>query len=451
LKGEAYKRLKKSLSKEYGGLTGAHRILLLEEGMKWQQTTIDPEKAQFLELRRFQVTEAARILKMPPHKVGDLERETFANIESQGIDYLVHTLRPWLVNWEQRLRLSLLSKEQKSNRLIEFVVDGLLRGDSEARAAFYKALFNMASISPNEIRANEGMNPYDGGDRRYIQLNLIDVTSEPEPFNVEAMRWLFERMEKRNGHELPVREVKAIETRQRPRIRQRLRRAFVRVFRDAMQRVTKTEISQVREAMGAFLGERSTGEFKDWLDDYYGEEYVALLERVILPTQMTYALSMAETVAEEVSAEFDEAEIQKFVRDYHDVFAARRSGSSLGQLQKLVDETDEELEGMLDQRLAEWDEKNSAKVGRWEAHRLGGAIATSVMVGAGVTRFVWRASPDPCPICAELDGKVVGVGEPFMAEGDKIDNDQLSAPFQASSNVLHEPLHDGCDCMVIAE
>ena len=191
---DAQERLKNAYDNEYSGLTRAHRIMLLEEGMKWHQVTVDPEKAQFLGLRQFQVTEAARILKMPPHKVGDLERQTFTNIEHLGIDYLVHTLRPWLVNWEQRMRKSLLAPGD-TKTVIEFVVEGLLRGDSITRAKFYQSLFNMASISPNEIREKENMNPFEGGDKRYIQLNLVDVTDEN--VDIQARRWLFDRLENR--------------------------------------------------------------------------------------------------------------------------------------------------------------------------------------------------------------------------------------------------------------
>lgn len=176
----AYERLKKSFEDRHQGVGRAHRPAILEEGMKWQALGIEPEKAQFLETRKFQITEIARLFRIPPHMLADLERATFSNIEQQSIEFVVHTLRPWLERWEQRLNLSLLSDQAQTQYEIKFSVEGLLRGDSAARATFYRELWGLGVLSPNEIRAYENLNPVDGGDHYYVPVNYA-ATDAPVP------------------------------------------------------------------------------------------------------------------------------------------------------------------------------------------------------------------------------------------------------------------------------
>ena len=110
------------------GLEKSHRVALLEEGMKWQQTSINPQDSQLLETRKFQVAEICRIYRIPPHMVADLEKATFSNIEHQSLEFVVHTLMPWLIRWEMRMTLSLLTPKERPEYFISFLVAGLLRG-----------------------------------------------------------------------------------------------------------------------------------------------------------------------------------------------------------------------------------------------------------------------------------------------------------------------------------
>jgi len=142
----------------------SHRVAIAEEGMKWKDVAIEPEKAQFLGLRKFQVTEAARILRIPNHLINDLERATFSNIEEQGIEFVEYSLRAWLVRWEQRIWQSLLGRKDRQKVFAEFTVEGLLRGDIQKRFQAYKTARDGGWMSPNEIRDKENQNPFEGGD-----------------------------------------------------------------------------------------------------------------------------------------------------------------------------------------------------------------------------------------------------------------------------------------------
>lgn len=151
-------------------------VLILEEGMEQKMISTSPEESQFLQTRQHQVEEVARWYRMPLHKIEHLLRATFSNIEQQSQEYVVDTLMPHIKNWEQRLNETMLEEDNKF--FVEFLVQGLLRGDIKTRAIWYRSLFQMASISPNEIRLLENLNPTEGGDNYYMQTSMAKVNDD---------------------------------------------------------------------------------------------------------------------------------------------------------------------------------------------------------------------------------------------------------------------------------
>jgi len=168
---EAQKRLRASWNEMHQGLDKQHRIAILEEGMKYHQIGLPPEDSQFLETRKFQVTEIARMFRVPPHLLADLERATFSNIEHQSLEFVVHTIRPWLVRWEQAIRKKLLSQREKRSIFVEFLVDGLLRGDYKSRQEGLAIMRQNGIINADEWRQLENMNPQEGGQGKVYLVN----------------------------------------------------------------------------------------------------------------------------------------------------------------------------------------------------------------------------------------------------------------------------------------
>jgi len=168
--------LKKSLDSGFSAVMNAGKTLIAEEGMKVAKLGMTSEDAQYLETRKFSRAEIASIFRVPPHKIGDLERATFSNIEQQSIEFVTDSLMPWLVRIEQAISRDLISeKDRKRGFFAEFNVMGLLRGDADARAKYYKARFETGSLTPNQIRALENENPEDGGDSCFVPLNMIPI------------------------------------------------------------------------------------------------------------------------------------------------------------------------------------------------------------------------------------------------------------------------------------
>ena len=164
-------KVRESWNSVYRGVSNAHKIAVLEEGMKYQQIGIPPEEAQFLETRKFQINEIARLYRIPPHMVGDLDKSSFSNIEQQSLEFVKYTLDPWVIRWEQSLQRSLLLPGEKGKYFIKLNVDGLLRGDYQSRMNGYAVGRQNGWFSANDIREMENMNPIpdeEGGNRYLI-------------------------------------------------------------------------------------------------------------------------------------------------------------------------------------------------------------------------------------------------------------------------------------------
>jgi HK97 family phage portal protein len=180
-------KLRDSLGAAYSGLGKSHRLMLLEEGMKIEELGIPPDDSQFLESRQFQIPEIARWFNLPPHKLKDLTKSSFSNIESEQISFVTDSILPWLVRLEQNYQMQLLTVSDKSfsgyGRLyFKHSVDGLMRGDSASRAAFYRAMTNIGAFSINEVRELEDKDPIDGGDEHFVPLNMVPLSMVKEQF-----------------------------------------------------------------------------------------------------------------------------------------------------------------------------------------------------------------------------------------------------------------------------
>ena len=162
----------------------SHNTVVLEEGMKWQQVSMSSEDSQFLETRAFQIPEIARFFRMPLHKIGDLSKATFSNIEQQSLEFLTDCMGPWLVCFESALNTQLLTVSEQETYFFEFLVDGLLRSDIKTRYDAYSIGIQNTFLSPNEARAKENMNARLGGDEYSNPAITVKDVNQKEPTNV---------------------------------------------------------------------------------------------------------------------------------------------------------------------------------------------------------------------------------------------------------------------------
>ena len=171
-------KVRDSWNEAFGGPSNSHKVAVLEEGLKYTPISISPNEAQFLETRKFQINEIARIFRIPPHMVGDLEKSSFSNIEQQSLEFVKYTLEPWIVRWEQSINRALLSESEKAAYFVKFNVDGLLRGDYQSRMNGYATARQNGWMSANDIRELENLDlipPELGGDLYLINGNMTKL------------------------------------------------------------------------------------------------------------------------------------------------------------------------------------------------------------------------------------------------------------------------------------
>lgn len=164
---EAQERFKKSWQAAFTG-ENVHGTALLEEGMEFKPLTMSNEDAQYLETRRFQVEDIARIYRVPLHEIQANERTTSwgSGIESMNIGFATRTIGPWVKRWEEAAMRDLLTNDERESGeiVVKFAMEGLLRGDAKSRADFYALMVQNKIMTRNEVRALEDLNAVPGGD-----------------------------------------------------------------------------------------------------------------------------------------------------------------------------------------------------------------------------------------------------------------------------------------------
>lgn len=181
-------RVRESWMNTFGGSQNANKVAVLEEGMKYTPISISPEAAQFLETRKFQIDEIARIFRIPPHMIGDLEKSSFNNIEQQSLEFVKYTLDPWVSRWEQSIKRSLFTEDEKKTFFAKFNVDGLMRGDYQSRMNGYAVARQNGWMSANDIRTLENLDRIpqeDGGDLYLVNGNMLPLTKAGDAYKTE--------------------------------------------------------------------------------------------------------------------------------------------------------------------------------------------------------------------------------------------------------------------------
>ena len=449
LSADAQALLRKSWDDIHRGIDNSHRMAILEEGMKIHEYGISPTEAQAIDTRRFMVEDVARITNMPVHRLKEMSRATFNNIEHQGIEYVQYTLMPWCKRIEENLDTKLLTSSEQKKFFFEHSVDGLLRGDSTARSAFHWKMFQMGQ-PPNRIFDLENLPHVEGGDESYIQANMIPM-SMIKDINLPEPSQSAPATTKPGENSAEPR----METRATPIGRIRIQKNYHPMFLDAAQRVVNRETIAVKRAAAKFLGkrgaarvvERSVPDFEGWLTEFYSD-MPNHIKKVIGPVIRSYCEAIAEQAHGEIGQEPEiTPELQRFIDDYLESYSARHIESSLGQLAALVRD-EENKEEAIAQRVDEWNERRGDKIADNETVRAGGAIAAFIFLGSGRSA-VWRNVGESCPYCTSLEGKRIRGSQVFFKGGEDFEpGGATNGPMKIGGLVRHPPLHQGCDCMI---
>lgn len=183
LSDEAYKRLKKDLNEQYSGAENAGKMVLLEGGAKLEALNLSLMDLQFIEAYKLSRSEIASAFGVPMHKINDLDKATFSNIEHQSLEFYTDTLLPWIVVWEETIDRDLILYPE--TYFAGFDADRLLRADVKSRAGYYKEMVMMGAMTRNEVRHRENLKPLEGLDTPILPLNLATVEERKDAQDAE--------------------------------------------------------------------------------------------------------------------------------------------------------------------------------------------------------------------------------------------------------------------------
>jgi HK97 family phage portal protein len=456
LKGEAHERLKSDWTAKRTGLSNMHKAIILEEGMDWQPLGVPPEASQMIESRRFGINEVSRIFLMPPHLLGDLERATFSNVEQQFLEYLTLTLRHHYVRWEQTADWRLLLPSERGDFYVKHNTAALLMATTKERYDAYQVAINNGWLSPNDVRELEDQNPYEGGDVYVLPMNLMKVSEigmlpasgdEPPPEPPDDDAGGQGATSFRMGGPLEARALRSIGA------RSRLRALHGPQLQRVVGKIVAQEAKALRQIADAQLGQRSIQGFQLQVEKFYGRDLEARMLSELEPVFYAYAREIFGAAMEEVGgAESPPAELQRFVRQFTQNFARRWVRSSKGQLRQLVVDaaTQEDLARAVEDRFVDWESKRADQAARHQVVEMEGAVSKFAYLAAGIMAMRWVASGENCPLCSQLDGRIVGIRSSFLSKGDTLNPGGDTAPLVASQNFSHAPIHDSCDCFIVA-
>lgn len=427
---EGQENLRTSWNRQHEGLRRSHRVAVLEEGISVKEIGIPPEDAQFLQTRQFQAVEVARIYRVPPHKIQDLERATFSNIEHQSIEYVTSTLRPWLVRWEQAISRDLLTEAERGTYFAEHLVDGLLRGDTISRYQAYATGRQNGWLSVNDVRERENMNPIEGGDEYLTPLNMMPAAGEEGGIR---------------NYELGITNLRGAKRGKTGVGRRELMAAHRETFEESLGRVVRRETADVRAAARKMLPRRDTASFAAWLNEFYAE-FEPWLREALGSLYTTYGQLMASAAAAEIDGDGSALDVAAWVATYLEELAARHVAKSRRKLDEvLVEAATEGLDdlGTVEGELDIWRETWPAYLAGREVVLAGNAASAATWQANGKRRMRWETSGQTyvCSFCKAMNGAVVEIGGgTFQPEG-----------LPDFRGVKWPPLHEGCECLVVAE
>lgn len=434
---EAKKSLRADWVNQHQGSGNAHTMTVLEENMEYEKVGLNPEEAQAVPIRKFQLQEVARVFNVPPHMLKDLEKASFNNIEQQSLEFVTYSLGVWLKRIEGGINKDLIVESEQATLYAEHLVEGLLRGDIKTRYQAYNMAWRNSWMSADEIREKENMNPQPGGlgAKYYAPLNMAPTDQVDEGDGVDG----FNSLDPHTRRQALARRAASA--------RRRIEKSYRRVYKDVALRIIKRERADILRAAEKYLGERSIEQLNDYLDGFYKEH-----PKYVTKNMSPVMEALAESIRAESGIEIGEAiqkneEFEIFLNSYLEAFLARWIDRSHGQLRAVIREANvagEDIRAALETRFDQWEERRPVKVAKEETVRLSNAVAYFAFGAGGITRLQWNTFGDKnCPYCESLDGKIVGIEGAFHRKGDKPQPEGADAPLTVTSDVFHPPLHGG--------
>jgi HK97 family phage portal protein len=434
--------LRDSWEDRHKGLSNAQRVAVLEEGLSVTEIGVPPEDAQFLQTRTFQINEAARMYRIPPHMLAELTKETGSTSATESLDYTKYSLRPWAVRREKQIDKDLLPGTGRY--FAHHQMSALLRGDDLSRWQTNQVKWQIGTHNANDILEDEDENPLPGdlGSRYFVPLNYVPVDdvgvgsgTPPQP--------------KEPGDQINPNGGHSMRSARNAVARGRLRDAYRPLFADALGRCLRREEADVMRQARKSFGSRGAGDFDGWLDTFYGQDQADFVARAVRPVIESYGEAIGQDACDQVGASFADGQdsIRAMLGTYTSDLAGgwcRRSRGGLSNRAKEAATTGTDPLEALQAQFDDWSAWRVASTAVSEATQCSGAITVQAWRDAGIPRKTWVAQ-DSCPHCLALHGAVRGIDEPFLVKGQPVEADGAD-PLLPEYDIHHAPAHDRCIC-----
>jgi HK97 family phage portal protein len=462
LSAEARDRLRLDFSAAYSGLSNAHRTAVLEEGLSIETLGLPAKDAEMIETSRFSIEQMARFFDMPLVRLHSTTAITSwgTGLEQWHRAYLIHTIGPCLVQWEESASWSLFNKDERANYFVEFLREAFLQGDMTAQGAFFTQLFAMGALSPNQIARKLNI-PTIGpaGDQRFVPLNYIplqeaetggprfpDPSPSPAPTKDEPTP---PPDDSASASAVPsLRHLRSMT------YRQRVQDSYRRVYKQVADRVITKHVERSRRAVKKLGEDGNVEAFDRWAHEFFEKERPAV-EEAFLPVTLALSETIGTDVLSELGKEPDTnttRAVERFAQLYVAALAVRETASSANQLVALAREGDTADGTMVERitaRLDAWESSRASRVALREPTQASNAVARQVYETSGVRRLMWiAAGSETCDLCQAMNGRIVGIDRPFLNEGESVSGGEDSITM--SGKIGAPPLHEGCVCQIVA-
>lgn len=439
----------------YSGLENAWRVAFLDSGIRVENIGVHPKDAQLMELLDWGAEDVCRAYRIQQHKVGILKHATFSNIEEQNIDFKTDTLLPRAERFEKAVNRALLSND--SDTFCRHNMDGVLRGNIADRMTAHSIAIQNGIKSPNECRDDEDLNPYEGGDVYLLPLNMTPSDSTPadadaadgtsESKAIPETRCMCGACEDHDDGEVRRVAVTA-EMRTAAEKRSKNREPFIGLLAEQYRKLIKRNDVESLKQIERFLGIRADGDsWDEWLESFKTtnpDVAASVLGATIEAMAKRFALDAADKLAGGVlPTDIDGAVdlLKRQIADRYTMWYANKLDAiryKYGQ-----DYTLEMIKGDMER----WEEGLSKYLAQQDTVFTDGDMTRYTWRNNGVERVVWVAvGSETCPLCQELDGRVVGINDTFTDATEAFESEHPHSIFKPSGNIFHPPLHDGCVC-----
>ena len=442
---ENIKRFKSSWEEEHGTMQNKHRIRILEDGAKFHEISVNPDKAQFLETRKFQKNLILSFHRLPPHLAGDLEHATYTNIEQQLLEFVQYTMLPHFIRFEQNFTTQLLREDEQKKFFYEIMVDALTRADIKTRYEAYRVGRECGWLSINDVLTKENMNTIEGGDIHHVPLNWVELRAKkPEPIQTKKAN------DNTNDEtKALIDQMKEKRTLRSATTRKNITNGYIRIHQDIIGRIQKREIADIKKNFKKWFVERGKEDFDKWYKEYYNGLTDYIQQRVS-PVYSSLGDAIWGEIEQELHKLNRKDEQEKYVSEYIDRYIKeyiREHKRNIGLAISDITKNQADPDGRMDELYDSW-ERNLENDSHDESVNAANVFSRAIYLLAGIQFLRWvNTGSKPCPFCQELDGKIAGINDFFLSPGKW---DVKGENLHIQHNIGHAPLHKGCECQIMA-